>query len=466
MKRKVLSKTSSRDTHPESHLKGGSPVSVCVVTLGCARNLVDSEVMLGSLKEAGYRITSRKEEADVLIVNTCGFIADAKEESIETILELAEYKKQGRCKSLVVAGCMSQRYSKEMERELPEVDIFVGTGSFHRIAEIIQENSRRSFVSTPEYIYDYRSPRILSTPRSHAYVKIAEGCVNRCSYCVIPDIRGDLRSRPPESIIEEARLLSEQGVKEINLVAQDTTSYGADRGYSLEPLLKELVRVAGIEWIRLLYLYPGRISDELMALIAEEPKICPYIDLPIQHINERILRLMNRHYTKDDVVSLVERIRRRIPDVVLRTTLIVGFPTESEEEFRELLSFVKEAEFERLGVFTYSREEDTPAFSMEGQIPEELKEERAQRIMEAQREVSFRKNLLLKGKTLRVLVDGIEEDDLYSSRYSGQAPEVDGITLVSSDTPLKAGDTPLVLVTHTDDYDLYATVVDGAGQSG
>lgn len=297
-------------------------------------------------------------------------------------------------------------------------------------------------------------------------MKIAEGCVNRCSYCVIPDIRGDLRSRPPESIIEEARLLAEQGVKEINLVAQDTTSYGADRGYSLEPLLKELVRVEGIEWIRLLYLYPGRISDELMALIAEEPKICPYIDLPIQHINERILRLMNRHYTKDDVVSLIERIRRRIPDVVLRTTLIVGFPTESEEEFRELLYFVKEVEFERLGVFTYSREEDTPAFSMEGQIPEELKEERAQRIMEAQREVSSRKNLILKGRTLRVLVDGIEEDGLYSARYSGQAPEVDGITLVSSDTPLKAGDMPLVLVIHTDDYDLYATVVDEAGQSG
>ena len=440
---------------------------VCVVTLGCARNLVDTEVMLGSLMEAGYSITTDRKEADILIVNTCGFIADAREESIDTIVELAEYKKEGRCRMLVVAGCMSQRYSKELERELPEADLFVGTGSFHRIAELISASpERKTFVTTPEYIYDYHTPRLLSTPRGHAYVKIAEGCVNRCSYCVIPDIRGELRSRSPGSIMEEVRSLAAHGIKEVNLVAQDTTSYGTDRGYSLEALLKGLAGVEGVEWIRLLYLYPGRITDRLMTLIREEPKICPYIDLPIQHIDERILRLMDRHYRRDDVMGLLERLRKSIPGVVLRTTLIVGFPTEGEEEFGELLSFVKEAEFDRLGVFTYSREEGTPAFSMDGQIPEEVKEERAHRIMEAQREISARKNRLLHGRRLKVLVDGHADEGIYRARYSGQAPEVDGMTLVSSCKPLAAGDMPEVVITHSDDYDLFATPVDGRVQSG
>ncbi len=454
---------SSRPAGTDCGLKG----SVCVVTLGCARNLVDTEVMLGSLKEAGYSMTTDREEADILIVNTCGFIADAKEESIDTMVELAEYRKEGRCRMLVVAGCMSQRYSKELERELPEVDLFVGTGSFHRIAELISASpEKKAFVTTPDHIYDHRTPRVLSTPQSHAYVKIAEGCVNRCSYCVIPDIRGELRSRSPESVIEEVRSLAGQGVKEVNLVAQDTTSYGRDRGYSLEVLLEGLAGVEGLEWIRLLYLYPGRITDSLMALICEEPKICPYIDLPIQHIDERILGLMNRHYRRDDVVGLVERLRRRIPGVVLRTTLIVGFPTEGEEEFGELLSFVKEAEFDRLGVFTYSREEGTPAFLMDGQIPEEVKEERAHRIMEAQREISACKNRLLHGRRLEVLVDGPADEGVYWARYSGQAPEVDGTTLVSSDEPLGAGDMPEVVITHSDDYDLFATPVDSRAHSG
>ncbi len=457
MKRTRVKNTSSMDTeHPvEQHPRK----KVCVVTLGCARNLVDSEVMLGSLKKAGYSLTAERKDADILIVNTCGFIEDAKEESIETILELAEYKKRGRCRLLVVAGCMSQRYSKELEREIPEVDLFVGTDSFHRMAELISTDTEKSHVASPDYIYDHTTPRILSTPRGHAYVKIAEGCVNRCSYCVIPDIRGRLRSRPPESIVKEVEFLSEQGVKEINLIAQDTTSYGVDRGYRVETLLRKLTGVEGIEWIRLLYLYPGRITDELITLIADEPKICPYVDIPIQHINERILKLMNRHYRRKDVMELIDRLRRAIPGVVLRTTLIVGFPTEGREEFQELVSFVKDAEFDRLGVFTYSREEGTPAFHMEGQIPEGLKQERAHIIMELQREISARRNTHLRGRRLKVLVDGVTQDGLYVARHSGQAPEVDGITLVSSERPLSAGQMPEVVITHTDDYDLHAVVV-------
>lgn len=435
-----------------NHLK-----NICLVSLGCPKNLVDSEVMLGFLKEGGYHLTSNEDDADVLIVNTCGFIGDAKEESIDEILRLAEYKKNGRCKLLIVTGCLTQRYKDELAKELPEVDYFIGTGEYHRIAEIIKNRTaQRIIVDKPVYVHDYTTPRILATPRYSAYVKVAEGCSNNCTYCTIPSIRGDFRSRTQSSIVKEVENLAGQGVKEINLIAQDTTSYS-----HLENLLKQLVKIDGIEWIRLLYLYPSKITDSLIKLIRDEEKICKYFDIPIQHISKKILKAMNRTTTKEGIEKLIEKIRKQVPDAVLRTSLIVGFPGEAEEDFNELLEFIKYMKFDRLGVFKYSKEEGTPAYKMKNQIIDAVKEKRMQKVMAAQKRISLAKNKPLVGSVIKVLVEGIsdETDLLLKGRAITQAPDIDGITYISSGTA-NAGDIVDIKITEAGEYDLVGEMVE------
>lgn len=436
------------------------PKNICLVSLGCPKNLVDSEVMLGFLKESGYHLTSNEDDADVLIVNTCGFIGDAKEESIDEILRLAEYKKTGNCRLLIVAGCLTQRYKDELAKELPEVDYFIGTGEYHRIAEIIKNRSaKRIIVDTPVYVHDYNTPRILATPRYSAYVKVAEGCSNNCSYCTIPSIRGDFRSRTIESIVKEAVNLAAQGVKEINLIAQDTTSYSR-----LEDLLKQLVKIDGIEWIRFLYLYPSKITDSLIKLIRDEEKICKYFDIPIQHISKKILKAMNRTTTRDGIERLIEKIRKQVPDAVLRTSLIVGFPGETEEDFNELLTFIKDIKFDRLGVFKYSKEEGTPAYKMKEQVTDAVKGKRLRKIMNSQKRISLAKNKALIGSVVKVLVEGIsdETDLLLKGRAVSQAPDIDGITYISSGTANK-GDIVDVRITEVGEYDLAGEMLVPAG---
>ncbi|HEY4708166.1 MAG TPA: 30S ribosomal protein S12 methylthiotransferase RimO [Thermodesulfobacteriota bacterium] len=432
---------------------------LCMVSLGCPKNLVDSEVMLGILKHAGVELTANEADADILVVNTCGFIGDAKEESIDAILSLAEHKKTGRCRKLIVAGCLSQRYKDDLSESLPEVDCFIGTGEYHRIAEVIEEGFReRVLVGLPTYIHDYTTPRIISTPGFYAYVKVAEGCSNHCSYCSIPSIRGEFRSRPIESVVKEAESLAAQGIKEINLIAQDTTSFGRDRGEGLEPLLKRLIPIVGIEWIRLLYLYPGRITDEVISILGNEEKVLPYIDLPLQHISPPVLKAMNRQYTRAGVEALIEKLRTRLPGVTLRTSMIVGFPGEKESDFRELLDFVEGVKFDRLGVFTYSREEGTPAYSMKGQVPKKVKAGRMDAIMSAQREISLEKNELLIGSTVKVMVEGANDDNdaaPMKGRASSQAPDVDGVVYLAGGHA-EPGSIVSAKVTGAGDYDIYA----------
>ena len=435
---------------------------ICLISLGCPKNLVDSEVMLGILEEEGYHLTASEDDADVLIVNTCGFIGDAKEESIDEILRLAEYKKNGRCRLLIVTGCLTQRYKDELANELPEVDYFIGTGEYFRIAEIIKKGAENKvIVDKPLYVHDYTTPRILATPRYSAYVKVAEGCSNHCSYCTIPMIRGEFRSRTATSIVKEVENLAGQGVKEINLIAQDITSFGRDTKDSkkLEDLLKELANVAGIEWIRLLYLYPGRITDSLLKLIKDEEKICKYIDVPVQHINNRILKAMNRTATRNEIEILIKKIRQEITDVVLRTSLIVGFPGETEKEFNELLDFVKEVEFDRLGVFKYSREEGTPAYNMKGQVSETIKNRRMRKIMTIQKKITLEKNRSLLGSSVRVLVEGVSEetDLLLKGRAVSQATDVDGVTYINRGNA-DAGAIVDVRITAAGAYDLVGEI--------
>jgi len=432
-----------------------------MVSLGCPKNLVDSEVMLGILKGAGLELTADEAQADILVVNTCGFIGDAKEESIDTILSLAEHKKTGRCRKLIVAGCLSQRYKDDLSISLPEVDCFIGTGEYHRIAEVVEDGFlERVLVGLPTYIHDYTTPRIISTPGFYAYVKVAEGCSNHCSYCSIPSIRGAFRSRPIDSVVKEAESLAGQGIKEINLIAQDTTSFGKDRGEGLEPLLKKLIPVKGIEWIRLLYLYPGRITDEVITIMKNEEKVLPYIDLPLQHISPPVLKAMNRQYTRIGVEALMEKLRSRLPDVTLRTSMIVGFPGEKESDFKELLDFVESVKFDRLGVFTYSREEGTPAWSMKGQVPKKIKSGRMDALMSAQREISLEKNRALVGSAVSVMVEGANEDgDGFGlkGRAASQAPDVDGAVYLKG-RHVEPGKIVSAIVTGAGDYDLYVEV--------
>lgn len=443
----------------------GKP-KVAMVSLGCPKNLVDAEVMLGYLDRAGFAVTTDEHDAEIIIVNTCGFIRDAKQESIDTILDLADRKHDAACRILVVAGCLPQRYQEELARDLPEVDIFVGVGDYPRIAELIREyepsDGQICCIGDPDYTYDAELPRLKSSPHYTAYLKIAEGCSNCCSYCAIPSIRGAYRSRPQELLLDEARRLAASGVREINLVAQDITRYGSDLGASrsLPGLIRELAGIDGIRWIRLLYAYPDGITDELIHLFSEEPKLCRYLDIPLQHISDPVLKRMNRRSTESEQRRLIQRLRDEIPGITLRTSLIVGFPGESDDDFRKLVQFVEQSRFDRLGVFCYSREEGTPAADMPDQISERVKRERYRKLMRTQARVSFRKNRELVGTDVDVLVEGYsdETDLLLKGRTSRQAPDIDGQVYITSGIA-NVGEIVTIRITDSSDYDLIGEIV-------
>jgi len=434
---------------------------VGLVSLGCPKNLVDSEGLLARLVEHGYELTADPAEADIIIVNTCGFIDAAKEESIDTILEMAAYKEKGRCRKLIVTGCLSQRYPQEIAAEIPEVDAVIGTGSLERLPALLDEIESGKQVVAVGAPGGFRGgARILATRPGTAYLKIAEGCNHRCSYCVIPELRGPLKSRPEEELVAEASSLARQGVKELILVAQDTTSYGLDLYHELRlpSLLRKLAAIPEIRWLRLLYMYPERITSELLATIAEEPKVCRYFDIPLQHASDRILKAMGRASRQSSVRRLVEEIRRVFPEAALRTTFIVGFPGETEAEYEELLAFVEEQEFDWVGVFSYSPQEGTPAADLPGQVADEIKEERRERLLKVQRRISLKRNRAWLGKRLEVLIERVGEGT-GSGRCFRQAPEVDGITRIRGQG-LKVGEFARVEIKHAGIYDLGGRVVD------
>ncbi|MFC5402006.1 30S ribosomal protein S12 methylthiotransferase RimO [Cohnella soli] len=432
---------------------------VSVVTLGCEKNLVDSEIMSGLIHERGFSLVDKPEDATVVIVNTCGFIDAAKEESVNTILNLAELKDTARLKALIVSGCLTQRYKKELMEEMPEIDGIVGTGDFHKINEIIDEALRGRkpvYVGNPVFNYEEKLPRLLSTQRHTAYVKIAEGCDNACTFCSIPIMRGKFRSRSMESIVSEVESLAAQGVREISLIAQDSTNYGTDlyEGFKLPELLNRVSEVPGIEWVRLHYAYPGFFTDELIDAIASNPKICDYIDMPLQHSEDAILKRMRRPGRQRDVRELVGKIRSRIPDVALRTSIIVGFPGETEEDFDRLCDFVREMKFDRLGVFAYSQEEDTPANRLPDHLPDEVKQYRANTLMEIQREAVKDLGSKFVGRTIDVLVERYDgRSDVFVGRSQYDAPEVDGEVYISN-CKVQIGEIAKVRITHAYEYDL------------
>lgn len=436
------------------------------VSLGCDKNLVDSEDMLGVLTRAGHEIVDDENEAEAIIINTCCFINDAKEESVETILEMAEYKKAGTCKVLIVTGCMAQRYKQEIIEEIPEVDAVLGTTSYGEILKAVEEavaGRHYQEYKDIDYLVPDQGKRVLTTGGHFAYLKIAEGCDKHCTYCIIPKLRGKFRSVPMERLIRQAEELAEQGVKELILVAQETTLYGKDLygEKSLHRLLKELCKVKGIRWIRILYCYPEEIYDGLIQTMKEEPKICHYLDLPIQHASDAVLKRMGRRTTRKELTEKIQKLREEIPDIVLRTTLITGFPGETEEDHETLMEFVDEMEFDRLGVFTYSAEEDTPAASMEGQIPEEVKEERRDALMELQQEVSYDKGTERIGQELLVMIEGkVSGESAYIARTYGDAPKVDGYIFVQTGELLVTGDFARVRVTGAMEYDLIGVLAD------
>ena len=434
------------------------------VSLGCDKNLVDSEEMLGLLTRKGFEIVDDETLAEVIIINTCCFINDAKEESVNTILEMAEYKKAGSCKALIVTGCMAQRYKNEITEEVPEVDAVLGTTSYEDIYRAIQEavdgKQFQEFKSI-DYLPESLGRRVLTTGGHFGYLKIAEGCDKHCTYCIIPKLRGKFRSVPMERLLTQAREMAEEGVKELILVAQETTVYGTDiyGKKSLHVLLKELCKISGIRWIRVLYCYPEEIYDELIQTMKEEKKICHYLDLPIQHASDRILKRMGRRTTRAELVDIVNKLRGEIPDIVLRTTLITGFPGETEEDHEELMEFVDEMEFDRLGVFTYSPEEDTPAFDMENQIDEEVKNRRQEILMTSQLFITEQVNKNRVGKRYDVVVDGFDGENYFGRSYL-DAPEIDSAILFSSEKPLNTGDFTTVMITDFDGYDLIGEVVE------
>ena len=441
-------------------------MNVMLVSLGCDKNLVDSEMMLGMLSDAGYTITNEEEEAEVIIVNSCCFIMDAKEESINTLIELGTLKKTGKLKVLIAAGCLAQRYEKEIHEDLPEVDAVVGTTGMDQLVPVIESvlnHQKMDAVKSVDLPPICGKKRILSNGGYYAYLKIAEGCDKCCTYCIIPKIRGHYRSVPMEVLVEETKSLAEQGVKELILVAQETTLYGKDLygKKSLSVLLKQLCQVDGIEWIRLMYCYPEEIDDELIRTIKEEEKICHYLDLPIQHANDYILQRMGRRTNQEFLTQLIAKLRKEIPDICLRTTLIVGFPGETEEMFRELAAFVNEIEFDRLGVFTYSPEEDTVAAQMPEQIPEEVKEYRRDEIMQLQQEIAFEKAEAMIGRTVPVIIDGrLPEEGILVARTYMDAPGVDGNVFIETDRELYSGTIEKVRITESSEYDLIGGLED------
>ena len=436
------------------------------ISLGCDKNLVDSEEMLGMLAADGHEIIDDEDEAEVIIVNTCCFIGDAKEESVNTILEMAEYKKTGSCHALIVTGCMAQRYQKEIIQEVPEVDAVLGTTSYGDIVKALEEavagNHFEEFRDI-DYLPDTGSKRVLTTGGHFGYLKIAEGCDKHCTYCIIPKLRGRFRSVPMERLVAQAEDMAEQGVKELILVAQETTVYGKDLygKKSLHILLKKLCEIRGIRWIRVLYCYPEEIYDELIETIRDEKKICHYLDIPIQHASDRILKRMGRRTSKQELIDIIGKLRKEIPDIVLRTTLITGFPGETEEDHEELKEFVDEMEFDRLGVFTYSPEENTPAAEMADQVPEEVKEERRDELMELQQEISYDRGQDRIGQELLVMIEGkVADESAYIGRTYGDAPKVDGYIFVQTGELLMTGDFAKVRVTGALEYDLIGVLSD------
>lgn len=441
-------------------------MNILFISLGCDKNLSDSEEMLGLLTERGHNIVNSEEEADAIVINTCCFIHDAKEESVETILEMAEYKKAGSLKALIVTGCMAQRYKEEIIQEIPEVDAVLGTTSYSDIVkaldEVLKGKSFQEFRDINE-LPAVSASRVLTTGGHFGYLKIAEGCDKHCTYCIIPSLRGRFRSIPEERLIQQAEYMASQGVKELILVAQETTVYGTDiyGKKTLHLLLKKLCGIKGIRWIRVLYCYPEEIYDELIQVMKEEKKICHYLDLPIQHASDRILKRMGRRTSKEQLVEIIGKLRREIPDIILRTTLITGFPGETEEDHQELMEFVDEIEFDRLGVFTYSAEEGTPAASMDGQIPEELKEARRDELMELQQEISLEKGNERIGQELLVMIEGkVSGESAYIGRTYGDAPNVDGYLFVQTGELLMTGDFAKVRVTGAMEYDLIGELAD------
>ncbi len=455
-----------------------TPKKAHLISLGCARNRVDSEVMLGTLLGGGWLSTETPEEADVVIVNTCGFIGSAKEESIDTILQATELKKTNKNLKVVVTGCLTQRYKSQLARGLPEVDLFIGTDEFTKIGTYIEQlyecadgQSPQKSPSSPlsrvyakrtHYLYSDDLPRLNTLAKHAAYVKVAEGCQHQCAFCIIPAIRGKLRSRPIDSVIREVKQLVQQGVLEINLIAQDLAAYGRDRGEDLLlPLLKELSKIDGLQWIRCLYVYPENLSDELIELFATEPKLAPYIDIPVQHASDSILKAMNRAVNQGELRSTLARLRARVPHIAIRTSVMVGFPGETAADFDQLVDFIGEQKFDHLGVFAYSQEEGTVAGRMKNQIDEETKQTRLEQIMELQKTISRAKLEAYRGQRLPCLIEGIsqESDLLWQGRLATQAPEVDGLVYINDGENLQPGTMQYVEITETHDYDLVGKIV-------
>ena len=441
-------------------LRGGHNMKILFISLGCDKNLVDTEVMLGLLASRGYEMTDDETQADVIVINTCCFIHDAKEESIQNILEMAEYKKRGTVKALIVTGCLAQRYRQEIIDEIPEVDEVLGTTAYDKILDAVDAALRGEhevMLSELDALPLPDTRRLVTTGGHFAYLKIAEGCDKHCTYCIIPKIRGNFRSIPMDRLVREAQELADQGVKELILVAQETTLYGKDLygEKSLHILLKKLCEISGLRWIRILYCYPEEITDELIQVIKEEPKICNYLDLPIQHANDKILGRMGRRTSKQELVDIIGKLRSEIPDICLRTTLITGFPGETQEQHEELMEFVDEMEFDRLGVFTYSPEEDTPAAEMPDQIDEEVKLDRQAELMELQQDIAFDNAQDMVGREVLVMIEGkVADENAYVGRTYRDAPNVDGLIFINTDEELLSGDFARVRVTGAVDYDL------------
>ena len=439
---------------------------VLFISLGCDKNLADSEEMLGTLVQNGYEITNDEREAEAIVINTCAFIHDAKEESVNSILEMAQYKETGKLKALLVTGCLAQRYQKEIIKEIPEVDAVLGTGSWDELIQALDkafEGEKYLDFQSIDRVPQAGGKRVITTGGYYDYLKIAEGCDKCCTYCIIPRLRGKYRSIPMEKLVAQAEYLASQGVRELIVVAQETTVYGKELygEKSLHILLRKLCRIPGIQWIRILYCYPEEIYPELIQTMKEERKICHYLDLPIQHCNDRILKRMGRRTTKAELIQIVETLRKEIPDIILRTTLITGFPGETQEEHEELMEFIDTMEFDRLGVFTYSAEEDTPAAKMPDQIEEEEKQRRQAELMELQQEISIDKGNARIGSEVEVMVEGkVADENAYVARTYGDAPGVDGYLFINTDTQLMSGDFAMVHVTGALEYDLIGELKD------
>ena len=449
-----------------------SPNKVHFISLGCPKNLVDSEIMAGTLIKDGYSVVADAEDADTVVVNTCGFIEDSKKESIQRILDMAELKQQGKIKKIVVAGCLTQRYKNDLVEGLPEADLFVGSGEFQNIAKILKSHGegekKKTFFNLPTYLQEESTPRVNSQPGHRAYLKISEGCMKRCAFCAIPLIRGNLQSRKIENIVNEAKLLAASGVKELIIISHDFTDYGldlkrknSDATESPVELLRKLADVDGIRWIRLLYLYPDGITPEMIELIKNNPKFVKYFDMPLQHVNNDVLKRMNRKMTREEIVAALDLIRKEIPDAVIRTQFIVGFPGETDENFEELLKFIAEQKFDRVGCFQYSPEENTPGGKMPDQVDEPTKQKRYEAVMEIQQNISRDKHKAFIGKTLDVVVEGLsdETDLLLQGRMSQQAPEIDGVVLIN-DGQAKVGQFVKVRITQSMEYDLIGEIVE------